>query len=126
MAGVEVNHREGASPEEEVMPSRRAVHRPVEGLTMQELLRTVTKTSGNSAWAETIQPLSTFENNIASRISSQTAEAREGIFSTYAEVLLQHPFDQRNALLGHGKIGLSCQEHLFHVICVGSKNLLKF
>ncbi len=78
MAGVEVNHREGASPEEEPMPNRRAVHRPVEGLTMQELLRTVTKTSGNSAWAETIQPLSTFENNIASRISSQSVEAREG------------------------------------------------
>ena len=79
MAGVEISHGEGASTEEETMPGRRAVHRPVEGLTMQELLRTATKTSGNSAWAETLQPLSTFENNIASRISSQTAEAREGM-----------------------------------------------
>ena len=78
MAGVEVNHREGSSPEGEGVPSRRAVNRPVEGLTMQELLRTVNKTGGNSAWAETLQPLSTFEKNISSRISSQTAEAREG------------------------------------------------
>ncbi len=78
MAGVEASHREGASPDEESMPGRRAVHRPVEGLTMQELLRTAAKTSGSSPWAETLQPLSSFENNIASRISSQTMEPREG------------------------------------------------
>lgn len=82
MAGAEVSHGEVAQQEQEIPPGRRAVHRPVEGLTMQELLRSAAKTSGNSAWAETLQPLSTFENSIASRISSQAQENRDGKFGT--------------------------------------------
>ena len=79
MAGVEVSQRDGGPQEEEQVPGRRAVHRPVEGQTMQELLRTAAKTTGGSGWAETLQPLATFENSIvASRLSSQTMEAREG------------------------------------------------
>lgn len=100
MASAEVSHRDGAPQEEEQVPGRRAVHRPVEGLTMQELLRTAAKTTGNSAWAETLQPLATFENSIASRISSQTMENREGILLSISISVVSYSRLQRAKLIG--------------------------
>ena len=79
MASAEVSNRDEPPQEEEPVPTRRAIHRPVEGQTMQELIRTSAKTTGNTAWAETLQPLAQLESSIASRISSQTMENREGM-----------------------------------------------
>lgn len=88
--------RLGLERESSPIPARKGVHRPVEGLTMQELLRTAAKHTSSSSWAESVQPLANFESNIASRISLQTHEAREGACQARAVHPVSPPRFQSN------------------------------